>query len=67
MGVDVAALRNEVKAGQQALRESYALTNDAPALLRNRCQQVDDILVRLWAGLDFPATLALAALVGSAF
>jgi len=64
MGVDVAALRNEVKAGQQALRESYALTSDAPALLRNRCRQVDDILVRLWAGLDFPATLALAAVGG---
>ena len=64
MGVDVAALRNEVKAGQQALRESYALTNDAPALLRNRCRQVDEILVRLWAGLDFPATLALAAVGG---
>ena len=29
MNVDLAALRSEVKAGQQALREAYALTNDA--------------------------------------
>jgi len=64
MSVDLAALRSEVKAGQQALRESYALTNDAQDLLRTRCQQVDDVLTRLWAGLDFPATLTLAAVGG---
>ena len=64
MSVDLAALRSEVKAGQQALRESYALTNDALDLLRTRCRQVDDVLTRLWAGLDFPATLTLAAVGG---
>ena len=64
MSVDLAALRSEVKAGQQALRESYALTNDAQDLLRTRCRQVDDVLTRLWAGLDFPATLTLAAVGG---
>jgi [protein-PII] uridylyltransferase len=64
MSVDLAALRSEVKAGQQAQRESYALTNDAEGLLRTRCRQVDDILTRLWAGLDFPATLTLAAVGG---
>ncbi|HYO27389.1 MAG TPA: [protein-PII] uridylyltransferase, partial [Azonexus sp.] len=64
MSVDLAALRSEVKAGQQALRECYALTNDAQDLLRTRCQQVDDVLTRLWAGLDFPATLTLAAVGG---
>ena len=64
MSVDLAALRSEVKAGQQALRESYALTNDAQDLLRTRCLQVDDVLTRLWAGLDFPATLTLAAVGG---
>jgi [protein-PII] uridylyltransferase len=64
MSVDLAALRSEVKAGQQALRESYALTNDAQDLLRTRCRQVDDVLIRLWAGLDFPATLTLAAVGG---
>ena len=64
MSVDLAALRSEVKAGQQALRESYALTNDAQDLLRTRCRQVDGVLIRLWAGLDFPATLTLAAVGG---
>ena len=64
MSVDLAALRSEVKAGQQALRESYALTNDAQNLLRTRCRQVDDVLIRLWSGLDFPATLTLAAVGG---
>jgi [protein-PII] uridylyltransferase len=64
MSIDVAALRSEVKAGRQALRESYALTNDALALLHNRCRQVDDILTRLWSALDFPTALALAAVGG---
>ncbi|HEX9194557.1 MAG TPA: [protein-PII] uridylyltransferase [Azonexus sp.] len=64
MSVDLAALRSEVKAGQQALRDSYALNNDAEGLLHARCRQVDDILTRLWAGLDFPATLTLAAVGG---
>jgi len=64
MNVDLAALRSEVRAGQQALREAYALTNDALAMLRSRCQQVDDVLIRLWSGLDMPAELALAAVGG---
>ena len=64
MTLDLAALRGEVKAGQQALREAYALTNDALSLLHSRCRQVDDVLVRLWNGLDMPAVLALAAVGG---
>ncbi len=64
MSIDLAALRNEIRSGQQNLREAYALNNDAQALLRNRCQQVDSVLNRLWASLDFPASLALAAVGG---
>ena len=64
MTMDLAALRSEVKAGQQSLREAYALDNDAQALLTNRCRQVDSVLVRLWDSLDFPAAPALAAVGG---
>ena len=42
MAVDLAALRSEILAGQQSLRETYALNNDATALLRNRCRKVCD-------------------------
>jgi len=64
MGIDVAALRNEVKAVQEALRKDYSRTNDAAALLANRCHMVDDVLARLWTSLDFPASLTLAAVGG---
>ena len=64
MTIDLAALRSEVKAGQQSLREAYALDNDAQALLTNRCRQVDSVLVRLWDSLEFPAAPALAAVGG---
>ena len=57
MDIDVAALRNEIRARQQSLRETYALDNNAQALLRNRCQKVDIVLTKLWTGLGFPATL----------
>ena len=61
---DVAALRAEVKANQRQLQEDYERDNDACALLRNRCQQVDTVLQKLWQSLDFPASLALAAVGG---
>jgi [protein-PII] uridylyltransferase len=64
MGIDVAVLRNEVKAGQEDLRKDYSRTNDAAALLANRCRMVDDVLTRLWTSLDFPASLTLAAVGG---
>ncbi|NJD25489.1 MAG: [protein-PII] uridylyltransferase [Betaproteobacteria bacterium] len=64
MSLEVAALRNEVRAGQQRLREDYARTGDAEALLRERCRLVDGILSRLWTGLEFPDSLALAAVGG---
>ena len=64
MGCDVAALRAEVKAIQNRLREDYARDGDAITLLRSRSQQVDSVLQRLWAELDFPPTLALAAVGG---
>ncbi len=64
MGIDVAALRNEVKAGQESLRKDYSRTNDAAALLADRCRMVDEVLTRLWTSLDFPASLTLAAVGG---
>ncbi len=64
MDIDVAALRNEIRARQQSLREAYAVDNDAKALLRNRCQKVDIVLTKLWVGLGFPSTMALAAVGG---
>ena len=38
--------------------------NDSAALLRQRCLNVDDTLRRLWARLDFPASMTLAAVGG---
>ncbi len=61
---DVAALRAEVKAGQQALRDEYAEHGNGKRLLQSRCARVDDVLVRLWKGLHFSAGLALAAVGG---
>jgi len=64
MSIDVAALRNEVKAGQEALCADYAQTGDATALLAKRSRLVDGVLTRLWTSLDFPASLTLAAVGG---
>jgi [protein-PII] uridylyltransferase len=64
MSVDVAALRAEVKSRQSILQARYAQDNDAEALLRQRCADVDDILRQLWTAFDFPASTALAAVGG---
>jgi len=64
MAVDIAALRTEVKSGQQALQQAYEKNGDALALLHGRCSLVDSILEKLWDALDFPATLTLAAVGG---
>ncbi|MFZ2267292.1 MAG: [protein-PII] uridylyltransferase [Azonexus sp.] len=64
MSCDVAALRAEVKAIQNTLKQDYAQNGDALAILRARSMEVDSVLQRLWASLDFPATLALAAVGG---
>ncbi len=60
----ISELRAEVKARQTALQESYERDNDSAALLRQRCLNVDDTLRRLWARLDFPASMTLAAVGG---
>ena len=44
---DVAALRAQVKADQEALRGEYADHGDARRLLVSRCARVDDVLTRL--------------------
>ena len=64
MNEQVAALRAEVKATQQALREEYERTGDAVTLLRARSAEVDSVLIKLWECLDFPASLTLAAVGG---
>ncbi|MDD2884293.1 MAG: [protein-PII] uridylyltransferase [Dechloromonas sp.] len=64
MPIDIAALRAEVKAGHAQRRADYEHDNDAAAILRGRCAQVDDILQRLWSAQDFPASMTLAAVGG---
>ena len=64
MNCDVAALRAEVKANHLQLRQNYECSNDARALLRERCAQVDAVLEKLWHAFGFPASLALAAVGG---
>ncbi len=60
----ISELRAEVKARQTALQENYERDNDPAALLRQRCVNVDDTLRKLWARLDFPASMTLAAVGG---
>ena len=61
MSIEVAALRAEVKANQLQLQQQYEQTGDARGLLRQRSDQVDAVLKKLWDLLDFPASLAFAA------
>lgn len=64
MPVDIAALRNEIKTNQIGLQQRYEETGDACDLLRQRCEQVDLVLQKLWTQLDFPTSLTLAAVGG---
>ncbi|MCE1181609.1 MAG: nucleotidyltransferase domain-containing protein, partial [Rhodocyclales bacterium] len=64
MSIDVASLRAEVRAAQTRLQQDYEQNNDAAKLLRQRAINVDGILQKLWAALEFPDTLALAAVGG---
>ncbi|MGE5386053.1 MAG: nucleotidyltransferase domain-containing protein, partial [Betaproteobacteria bacterium] len=57
-------LRAECKLQAEILRQHYARDGDAKKLLRQRCEQVDCVLTRLWQGLDFPDDLALVAVGG---
>ena len=59
--LDVRALRDEVRANQEALRSDYEQHGDAARLLRTRREQVDAILRKLWDSLSFPPSLTLAA------
>ncbi|HZX33125.1 MAG TPA: [protein-PII] uridylyltransferase [Rhodocyclaceae bacterium] len=61
---DIAELRNEVKAGRQALQAEYEQHGDALALLHRRCAQVDEVLRKLWSGIGLSDKLALAAVGG---
>jgi [protein-PII] uridylyltransferase len=64
MSIDIAALRADIKARQVVLQARYQEDNDAEALLRQRCADVDEVLCRLWSDFGFPASIALAAVGG---
>ncbi len=64
MTCDIAALRAEVKANQLQLKLNYEQTQDARAVLVERCRQVDAVLKKLWDSFDFPASMSLAAVGG---
>lgn len=64
MTCDIAALRAEVKANQLQLKLNYEQTQDARAVLVERCRQVDATLKKLWVSFDFPASITLAAVGG---
>jgi len=64
MSIDIAALRADIKARQAVLQARYQEDNDAEALLRQRCADVDEVLCRLWSDFGFPASIALAAVGG---
>ncbi len=64
MACDIAALRAEVKANQLQLKLNYEQTQDARAVLVERCRQVDAVLKKLWDSFDFPASMSLAAVGG---
>ena len=64
MSGDISALRAEVKAAQTRLQQEYEQNGDALALLKARCAQVDVTLEKLWKSLDFPESMALAAVGG---
>ena len=61
---EVAALRFEVKSNQIRLQQAYQETGDALSLLQHRSEQVDAVLKKLWTKLEFPASLAFAAVGG---
>ena len=64
MSIDIAALRADIKARQAILQARYEADNDAEALLRQRCTDVDEVLCRLWSDFGFPSSIALAAVGG---
>ncbi|TLS19679.1 MAG: [protein-PII] uridylyltransferase [Betaproteobacteria bacterium] len=50
--------------GQQALKSDYQSQGDAAALLRQRCSNIDKLLVQIWQDQQFPSSLALVAVGG---
>jgi [protein-PII] uridylyltransferase len=57
-------LKADLTQGQAALKSAYAERGDALALLRGRCQLVDDVLKALWQEARLPLGLALVAVGG---
>ncbi len=64
MSIDIAALRNEVRAGQSQLQQDYERDNDAQQILRQRSANVDEVLRKLWQAYAFPDNMAFAAVGG---
>ena len=60
----LARYKSRLQSGQAAIFERYLAEADAPRLLHERCQLVDDLLRELWTELCFPQSLALLAVGG---
>lgn len=60
----LARYKSLLQSGQSAIRERYLAEADAPRLLHERSQLIDEILRELWKELRFPDSLALVAVGG---
>lgn len=60
----LARYKANLQSGQAAIRERYVADADAPRLLHERCQLIDNLLRELWTELRFPNSLALLAVGG---
>ncbi|MCC6380348.1 MAG: nucleotidyltransferase domain-containing protein, partial [Burkholderiales bacterium] len=60
----VAALRTALKAGREALRESFLAKPDTPKLLREHARLVDTAIRGAWRESRMPAHAALVAVGG---
>jgi phytoene dehydrogenase-like protein len=56
--------KSRLQSGQSAIRERYLADADAPRLLHERSQLIDELLRELWKELCFPDSLALVAVGG---
>ena len=57
-------LKSELAEGQSALKMAYEARGNAQALLRGRCQLVDEVLKNLWQEARLPLGLSLVAVGG---
>ncbi|MEN9358203.1 MAG: hypothetical protein RL695_2374 [Pseudomonadota bacterium] len=60
----ITRLREQLNSGQARLREAYAASGNALAMLRGRTSLVDSVLREIWQHYALPADLTLAAAGG---